>query len=135
MNKYPDFTTMDLGHEKPSLDVKTWENVFTQNTASQPEDFKWMTNEQIGVGPLYTREGYQEFEHLDFTAGIAPYLRGPYATMYVTRPWTVRQYAGFSTAEESNAFYKRNLAAGQKVYLLPLIWPHIEVMIQTMKEW
>lgn len=114
MNKYPDFTTMDLGHEKPSLDVKTWENVFTQNTASQPEDFKWMTNEQIGVGPLYTREGYQEFEHLDFTAGIAPYLRGPYATMYVTRPWTVRQYAGFSTAEESNAFYKRNLAAGQK---------------------
>ncbi len=73
-----------------------------------------MTNEQIGVQSLYTRDGYENFEHLGFSAGIAPNLRGPYATMYVFRPWTVRQYAGFSTAEESNAFYRRNLAAGQK---------------------
>ncbi len=56
----------------------------------------------------------KSFKHEDFAAGIAPYLRGPYSTMYVRRPWTIRQYAGFSTAEESNAFYKRNLAAGQK---------------------
>ena len=56
----------------------------------------------------------KDFEHLGFAAGIPPYLRGPYATMYLQRPWTIRQYAGFSTAEESNAFYKRNLAGGQK---------------------
>ena len=70
--------------------------------------------EQIPVAPLYTAGDQAGLEHLDFTAGIPPFLRGPYATMYVTQPWTVRQYAGFSTAEESNAFYRRNLAAGQK---------------------
>lgn len=74
----------------------------------------WMSNEQIPVEPVYTSATYDECKHLDFTAGVAPNLRGPYATMYVARPWTVRQYAGFSTAEESNAFYRRNLAAGQK---------------------
>lgn len=72
----------------------------------------WMSNEQIPVEPVYTSATYDECKHLDFTAGVAPNLRGPYATMYVARPWTVRQYAGFSTAEESNAFYRRNLAAG-----------------------
>ena len=61
----------------------------------------------------YTAEDLEGLEHLGFGAGIPPYLRGPYSTMYVTRPWTIRQYAGFSTAEESNAFYRRNLAAGQ----------------------
>lgn len=110
----PDFTKIELGQEKVSPNKAEWESIFTTNTHKDPEDFKWMTNEQIPVGSLYTKDAYEEFEHLDFTAGIAPYLRGPYATMYVTRPWTVRQYAGFSTAEESNAFYKRNLAAGQK---------------------
>lgn len=74
----------------------------------------WMTNEQIPVPPTYSESVYDDCLHLDFTAGVAPNLRGPYATMYVARPWTVRQYAGFSTAEESNAFYRRNLAAGQK---------------------
>jgi methylmalonyl-CoA mutase len=74
----------------------------------------WKTMEQIPVLPLYTERENAGLEHLDFTAGIPPFLRGPYATMYVTQPWTVRQYAGFSTAEESNAFYRRNLAAGQK---------------------
>ncbi len=74
----------------------------------------WQTMEQIPVKPLYTAADLESLEHLDFTAGIPPFLRGPYATMYVVQPWTVRQYAGFSTAEESNAFYRRNLAAGQK---------------------
>jgi len=73
-----------------------------------------MTPEGIEVKSLYTDDDLLEMEHLNYAAGIAPYLRGPYSTMYVTRPWTIRQYAGFSTAEESNAFYRRNLAAGQK---------------------
>jgi methylmalonyl-CoA mutase len=72
------------------------------------------TREQIDVKPLYTASDYEGLTHLGYTAGLAPFLRGPYPTMYVVRPWTVRQYAGFSTAEESNAFYRRNLAAGQK---------------------
>ena len=70
--------------------------------------------EQIQLKPLYTEMDYEGMTHLDYMAGVPPFLRGPYSTMYVTRPWTVRQYAGFSTAEESNAFYRRNLAAGQK---------------------
>ena len=74
----------------------------------------FQTAEKIDVKPTYTKEDIADLEHLGFGAGFAPNLRGPYATMYVRRPWTVRQYAGFSTAEESNAFYRRNLAAGQK---------------------
>ncbi|MFA5650963.1 MAG: methylmalonyl-CoA mutase [Proteiniphilum sp.] len=74
----------------------------------------WLTPEQIPVKPVYTKEDLEGMEHLNYAAGVAPYLRGPYSTMYVMRPWTIRQYAGFSTAEESNAFYRRNLAAGQK---------------------
>jgi methylmalonyl-CoA mutase len=73
----------------------------------------WRTPEGIEVKPHYGREDLAKLEHLEYAAGLAPYLRGPYTTMYVTRPWTIRQYAGFSTAEESNAFYRRNLAAGQ----------------------
>ncbi len=79
-------------------------------TESEP----WMTAERIPVKGLYTAEDLEGMEHLNYAAGVAPYLRGPYSTMYVMRPWTIRQYAGFSTAEESNAFYRRNLAAGQK---------------------
>lgn len=75
---------------------------------------EFQTAEGIGLKQTYTKQDIQQLEHLDFGAGFAPNLRGPYATMYVRRPWTVRQYAGFSTAEESNAFYRRNLAAGQK---------------------
>ncbi len=74
----------------------------------------WHTSEKIDVKPLYTASDLEKMEHLNYAAGIAPYLRGPYSTMYVMRPWTIRQYAGFSTAEESNAFYRRNLASGQK---------------------
>lgn len=74
----------------------------------------WHTQEHIDVKPYYTAEDLEGMEHLHYAAGTPPFLRGPYSMMYVMRPWTVRQYAGFSTAEESNAFYRRNLAAGQK---------------------
>ena len=74
----------------------------------------WLTAEGIPVKGAYTAQDLEGMEHLNYAAGIAPFLRGPYSTMYVMRPWTIRQYAGFSTAEESNAFYRRNLAAGQK---------------------
>ena len=74
----------------------------------------WRTPEQIDVKPVYGKDDLAGMEHLNYAAGIAPFLRGPYSTMYVMRPWTIRQYAGFSTAEESNAFYRRNIAAGQK---------------------
>ena len=80
--------------------------------AAPKED--WLTAERIAVKENYTAEDLEGMEHLNYAAGIAPFLRGPYSTMYVMRPWTIRQYAGFSTAEESNAFYRRNLAAGQK---------------------
>ena len=75
---------------------------------------EWSTPEKINVKPYFTAEDIKDTSHINYAAGIPPFLRGPYSTMYVTRPWTVRQYAGFSTAEESNAFYRRNLAAGQK---------------------
>ncbi|MBQ2796152.1 MAG: methylmalonyl-CoA mutase [Tidjanibacter sp.] len=78
------------------------------------EKKEWMTAEQIPVKGLYSAEDLEGMEHLNYAAGVAPFLRGPYSTMYVMRPWTIRQYAGFSTAEESNAFYRRNLASGQK---------------------
>jgi methylmalonyl-CoA mutase len=74
----------------------------------------WVTPEQIQVKPVYTKEDLEGMEHLNYAAGIPPFLRGPYSGMYAMQPWTIRQYAGFSTAEESNAFYRRNLAAGQK---------------------
>ena len=74
----------------------------------------WRTAEQILVKPVYTAHDLEGMEHLDYASGIPPYLRGPYSGMYAMRPWTIRQYAGFSTAEESNAFYRRNLASGQK---------------------
>lgn len=86
--------------------------VFTAN--SKPNTDHFLTAENIELKSFYTKEDVKDLEHLDFGAGFAPNLRGPYATMYVRRPWTIRQYAGFSTAEESNAFYRRNLAAGQK---------------------
>jgi methylmalonyl-CoA mutase len=74
----------------------------------------WLTPELIPVKPFYTKEDIAGFDHLNYAAGLPPYLRGPYSVMYAMQPWTIRQYAGFSTAEESNAFYRRNLAAGQK---------------------
>ena len=101
----PDFTKLPYASASKTIlndsDVKT--------------DIKnWNTNEGIELKSHYTEKDSAELNHLDFVAGIAPNLRGPYSTMYAIRPWTIRQYAGFSTAEESNAFYRRNLAAGQK---------------------
>ena len=81
---------------------------------TQQKNSEWMTPERIAVKTNYSASDLEGMEHLNYAAGVAPFLRGPYSTMYVQKPWTVRQYAGFSTAEESNAFYRRNLAAGQK---------------------
>jgi len=79
-----------------------------------PDSSEWLSPEHIAVKSIYTAEDLEGLEHLEYAAGVAPFLRGPYSTMYTVKPWTIRQYAGFSTAEESNAFYRRNLAAGQK---------------------
>ncbi|RLD64785.1 MAG: methylmalonyl-CoA mutase [Bacteroidetes bacterium] len=95
-----------------NIDIKQQNSPAKKQTEKDAE--LWNTPEQISVKQLYTSEDLLNMEHLDYAAGIPPYLRGPYSTMYVMRPWTIRQYAGFSTAEESNAFYRRNLAAGQK---------------------
>ena len=92
--------------------IKLDTTVLTLNQKSKNTTF--LTAEGIELKQTYSEKDIENLEHLNFGAGFAPYLRGPYATMYVRRPWTVRQYAGFSTAEESNAFYRRNLAAGQK---------------------
>ncbi len=98
---------------KPNFKEIDIQNFVASAVAPEAEG-NWHTPEQIDVKPSYTKEDLQGMEHLNYAAGIAPFLRGPYSTMYVMRPWTIRQYAGFSTAEESNAFYRRNLAAGQK---------------------
>ena len=104
----PNFENINIKSAKyPAVDTAEWveENEIKAD---------WVTPEQIPVKPVYTKEDLEGMEHLDYPAGLPPYLRGPYSTMYAMRPWTIRQYAGFSTAEESNAFYRRNLAAGQK---------------------
>lgn len=98
----PDFTKIN-----PDFSAKSG-NKGTSNPKT------WMTNEQIPVQEYYQADDLKDYSHLYYSAGIPPFLRGPYATMYIMRPWTIRQYAGFSTAEDSNAFYRRNLAAGQK---------------------
>jgi methylmalonyl-CoA mutase len=95
---------------------KAWQQVAQSPTYQADMDSipAWQTAEQIAVKPYYLPSDSEPLMHLDFAAGLPPFLRGPYATMYTVRPWTIRQYAGFSTAQESNAFYRRNLAAGQK---------------------
>ncbi|WP_329499272.1 methylmalonyl-CoA mutase [Kitasatospora herbaricolor] len=112
----PDFTEIGLDDEAgtPGSTGEQWREAWQQATGKDVDDLVWETPEGIGVKPLYTGEDVEGLDFLATYPGIAPYLRGPYPTMYVNQPWTVRQYAGFSTAEESNAFYRRNLAAGQK---------------------
>src|SRR5690606_40102214 len=78
---------------------------------AHPDNTQYDTAEGIRIKEHYSKEDIAQLDHLNFAAGFPPYLRGPYTTMYVRKPWTIRQYAGFSTAEQSNAFYKRNLAA------------------------
>ena len=103
----PDFKNVDYKASVPEKDFSKWE----QETGISKD---WLTPEQIPVKPAYSEDDLKGMEHLNYAAGLPPFLRGPYSTMYVQKPWTIRQYAGFSTAEESNAFYRRNLAAGQK---------------------
>ncbi len=104
----PAFKKVSLDTKKTQAgDYRAWEK-------DQQVGKDWHTAEKIEVKPVYGSDDLEKMEHLNYAAGLPPYLRGPYSTMYVMRPWTVRQYAGFSTAEESNAFYRRNLAAGQK---------------------
>ena len=104
----PNFKDINIkASEKAPMSAEAWEkaNHIAKN---------WTTPELIPVKPVYTTDDLKGMEHLDYVSGIPPYLRGPYSAMYPLKPWTIRQYAGFSTAEESNAFYRRNLAAGQK---------------------
>ena len=103
----PNFKDINIKTAAPKQDTAEW-------AAKNQIEKNWITPEQIPVKPVYTKEDLEGMEHLNYAAGVAPYLRGPYSVMYAMQPWTVRQYAGFSTAEESNAFYRRNLAAGQK---------------------
>ena len=96
-------------------DLSKWKDLATkQMKGKSPDSLNWKTPEGVLVKPLYTAEDTKDLEHLGSLPGMPPYVRGPMATMYAGRPWTIRQYAGFSTAKDSNAFYRRNLAAGQK---------------------
>ncbi|MFI9119842.1 methylmalonyl-CoA mutase [Streptomyces bikiniensis] len=108
----PDFSRIELGSPARGAGPDEWRAAVKK--AAGGDDLLWETPEGIGVKPLYTGQDLEGLDFLDTRPGMAPYLRGPYPTMYVNQPWTIRQYAGFSTAEESNAFYRRNLAAGQK---------------------
>jgi methylmalonyl-CoA mutase len=111
----PDFKNIKLFDDQQHfLTKEQWQEKIDKEIDASIEDLLFETNEQIKLKPLYTKEDREGLEHIDDLAGLPPYTRGPYPTMYVNRPWTVRQYAGFSTAEESNAFYRRNLAMGQK---------------------
>ncbi len=114
MDKRPDFNRIDINDLKiKNSPIAEWEKEVLKDGKVGDGDLLWETLEKIDVKPFYRPEDISGMEHVGFTAGIPPFLRGPYATMYLQRPWTVRQYAGFSTAEESNAFYRRNLSAGQ----------------------
>ncbi|MGW1723583.1 methylmalonyl-CoA mutase [Streptomyces sp. NPDC002306] len=108
----PDFAGIELGSPTVAGGADEWRDAL--KTAAGGDDLLWETPEGIAVKPLYTGRDLEGLDFLETYPGMAPYLRGPYPTMYVNQPWTIRQYAGFSTAEESNAFYRRNLAAGQK---------------------
>ncbi len=103
----PDFKNVELTGIPASKSFSEWEK-------EEGIEKSWKTPEQIPMKPVYGACDLDEMEHLRYAAGLPPFLRGPYSTMYVSSPWTIRQYAGFSTAEESNAFYRRNLKAGQK---------------------
>lgn len=111
--KFPNFAEIELKIDQLPKEKVDWEANFENETGNSSLEFDTMTNEQILIQPLYTEDKIKNLEHLGYLSGLPPFLRGPYTSMYVTRPWTVRQYAGFSTAEESNAFYRRNLAQGQ----------------------
>ncbi|NMD45706.1 MAG: methylmalonyl-CoA mutase, partial [Propionibacterium sp.] len=107
----PRFDTIELGDALPPVDSEQqWEDLIDRVPSYSKG---WQTPEHILVPPVYGSDALAGLDFLNTYPGIPPFLRGPYATMYVNQPWTIRQYAGFSTAEDSNAFYRRNLAAGQ----------------------
>ncbi|MCX6868524.1 MAG: methylmalonyl-CoA mutase [Verrucomicrobia bacterium] len=110
----PDFANIPYSATPSATGYDEWCAALEKDHGKPIGAIVWNTLENIPVKPLYTADDIAGMEHLQYQAGIAPFLRGPYATMYCFQPWTIRQYAGFSTAGESNAFYRRNLAAGQK---------------------
>ncbi|GAA1371317.1 methylmalonyl-CoA mutase [Peribacillus frigoritolerans] len=112
--KKPNFSAINPAKSEMKGTVEVWKKEVEKAVGKNIEDLLFETNEQIKIKPLYVEEDIRGLEHMESVPGIAPFTRGPYPSMYVNRPWTVRQYAGFSTAEESNAFYRRNLAMGQK---------------------
>jgi methylmalonyl-CoA mutase len=114
MRAFPDFTQVPFDATPAKVGYKDWRARFEAESGKSVEQWAYKTLEQLDLKPLYTAADLDGCESLDSMPGLAPYLRGPYGSMYVLRPWTVRQYAGFSTAEESNAFYRRNIAAGQQ---------------------
>jgi methylmalonyl-CoA mutase len=114
MSGIPDFGDLELGRPSAGAGPAEWAEAYSAATGRSVAEATWQTPEGIAVPPLLTPADLADVDFLGTFPGIAPYLRGPYPTMYTTQPWTVRQYAGFSTATESNAFYRRNLAAGQK---------------------
>ena len=123
MTRIPDFSDL------PLFDTKA-------NTPTAPSSgVPWHTPEGIDVKPVYDTDDIAGLDHLHTMPGMPPFLRGPYPTMYVQRPWTIRQYAGFSTAEESNAFYRRNLAAGQKGLSIAFDLAPIAAMTATTPGW
>jgi methylmalonyl-CoA mutase len=110
----PDFSDIDLGEAHSDGTETAWQEAVRERTGKGVDAWTVLTPEAIDIKPLYTAKDTEELDFLATYPGLPPYLRGPYPTMYVNQPWTIRQYAGFSTASESNAFYRRNLAAGQK---------------------
>jgi methylmalonyl-CoA mutase len=114
MSKQVDFSNISLNLVSEKVNEQQWKQAIEEKLKQSIDDLLFETNEHIAIKPLYTKKDIEGLDFLDYMPGIPPYLRGPYPSMYVNRPWTVRQYAGFSTAEESNAFYRRNLAMGQK---------------------
>ena len=109
MSAIPNFAEIPLAGPRTKATCDEWRKA----VGEEHEQLVWKTPEHLDVKPLYTSADLADLDHLDTMPGMPPYLRGPYATMYTMRPWTIRQYAGFSTAKDSNAFYRRNLAAGQ----------------------
>ena len=120
MSNIPNFATVDFADARAGNDV-----------AAEP----WLTPEGIAVKPVYGESDVEGLDFLDTWPGKAPFLRGPYPAMYAAQPWTIRQYAGFSTAEDSNAFYRRNLAAGQKGLSIASISPRTAATTRIIRAW
>lgn len=130
----PDFSTVELGARPPRTPphgAGEWAAAVQQATGKGVADLTWETPEGIDVKPLYTEADLDGLDFLGTYPGITPYLRGPYPTMYVNQPWTIRQYAGFSTAEESNAFYRRNLAGRRRACRSPSTCPRTAATTAT----